>query len=178
VGDSLYGTGRRAPLPTWLKDWQGDGIIARVDSPQIAAALRRTRLPVVDVSAERFRSEFSPGEISTTPPWRGWRRSTWKRRDFRISRIAETGGFWSRQRGAEFKRCLAAAGRRCVDFGEKAKGGRLVGCGTPGDRALVKGTAEAGGRVCAATTGGPCRCSRRVSCSVARAGASGGAGRG
>jgi hypothetical protein len=32
--------GRRAPLPTWLKDWRGDGIIARVDSPQIAAALR------------------------------------------------------------------------------------------------------------------------------------------
>jgi histidinol dehydrogenase len=46
-------------LPTWLKDWRGDGIIARVDSPQIAAALRRTRLPVVDVSAERFSSEFS-----------------------------------------------------------------------------------------------------------------------
>ena len=42
---------RLAPLPGWLPEWEGDGIIARVDSPRIAAALRQTGLPVVDVSA-------------------------------------------------------------------------------------------------------------------------------
>jgi LacI family transcriptional regulator len=36
-------------LPPWLKSWKGHGIIARVFTPAMAAALRRTRLPVVDV---------------------------------------------------------------------------------------------------------------------------------
>lgn len=36
-------------LPPWLKNWKGHGIIARVFTPAMAAALRRTRLPVVDV---------------------------------------------------------------------------------------------------------------------------------
>src|ERR1035437_2236156 len=49
---------RRAPLPGWLADWHGDGILARVDSPQIAASLKKSKLPVVDVSADRPKSEF------------------------------------------------------------------------------------------------------------------------
>jgi LacI family transcriptional regulator len=36
-------------LPPWLKKWKGQGIIARVLTPTMVAALRRTRLPVVDV---------------------------------------------------------------------------------------------------------------------------------
>lgn len=42
----------------WLRHWEGEGIIARVDTPELAAALRRTGLPVVDVGAERAKSEF------------------------------------------------------------------------------------------------------------------------
>lgn len=49
---------RLAPLPEWLQAWRGDGIIARVDTDAMAKALRGTRKPVVDVSAERVRSEF------------------------------------------------------------------------------------------------------------------------
>jgi LacI family transcriptional regulator len=36
-------------LPRWLEKWKGDGIIARVLTPTMARALRRTRIPVVDV---------------------------------------------------------------------------------------------------------------------------------
>ena len=36
-------------LPRWLRNWKGHGIIARVFTPSMAAALRRTQLPVVDV---------------------------------------------------------------------------------------------------------------------------------
>jgi LacI family transcriptional regulator len=43
--------GRGAGLPPWLRDWRGDGIIARVNNAEIARALRRTRVPVVDVAA-------------------------------------------------------------------------------------------------------------------------------
>lgn len=49
---------RLAPVPDWLPGWAGDGVIARVDTDRAARALRSTGLPVVDVSAERARSEF------------------------------------------------------------------------------------------------------------------------
>jgi LacI family transcriptional regulator len=39
--------------PVWLKRWRGNGIIARIENAEIAAAVERTRLPVVDVSAAR-----------------------------------------------------------------------------------------------------------------------------
>ena len=39
--------------PRWLGQWKGDGIIARIETDEIARALRKTKLPVVDVSAAR-----------------------------------------------------------------------------------------------------------------------------
>lgn len=35
--------------PSWLKDWEGDGIIARVENRPMAEAIRRLGLPAVDV---------------------------------------------------------------------------------------------------------------------------------
>ncbi len=35
--------------PGWLTQWEGDGIIARIQNPQLAAAVQATGLPVVDV---------------------------------------------------------------------------------------------------------------------------------
>lgn len=46
--------GRGAPPPAWLDEWQGDGIIARVENEEIARAIERTGLPTVDVSAARL----------------------------------------------------------------------------------------------------------------------------
>jgi LacI family transcriptional regulator len=39
--------------PQWLGRWNGDGIIARIETDEIAASLRKAKLPVVDVSAAR-----------------------------------------------------------------------------------------------------------------------------
>lgn len=36
-------------FPPWLRDWEGDGIIARVESRKMARALKALRVPVVDV---------------------------------------------------------------------------------------------------------------------------------
>lgn len=36
-------------IPAWLATWKGDGIIARVQNPEIAKAVKATGLPVVDV---------------------------------------------------------------------------------------------------------------------------------
>jgi LacI family transcriptional regulator len=45
---------RGAQPPEWLKMWKGDGIIARIETDSIANAIRRTKLPTVDVSAARL----------------------------------------------------------------------------------------------------------------------------
>lgn len=44
---------RGARPPSWLPGWRGDGIIARIETDEIAKAVGRTKLPVVDVSAAR-----------------------------------------------------------------------------------------------------------------------------
>lgn len=36
-------------IPDWLKHWQGDGIIARIENPKVADKLLRVGCPVVDV---------------------------------------------------------------------------------------------------------------------------------
>jgi LacI family transcriptional regulator len=40
--------------PRWLKQWNGHGIIARIENTAMAEALREVRIPVVDVSAARL----------------------------------------------------------------------------------------------------------------------------
>ena len=45
--------GRGDPPPGWLKNWKGEGIIARIENRRIAEAIGRLKLPVVDVSAAR-----------------------------------------------------------------------------------------------------------------------------
>ncbi|MEZ6065896.1 MAG: DNA-binding transcriptional regulator [Planctomycetaceae bacterium] len=44
---------RGAVPPQWLSRWKGDGIIARIETDEIAKAVRRCGVPVVDVSAAR-----------------------------------------------------------------------------------------------------------------------------
>jgi LacI family transcriptional regulator len=39
----------RDPPARWLRGWNGDGVIARIATPQLARALRALRLPTVDI---------------------------------------------------------------------------------------------------------------------------------
>jgi len=50
----LMEQGRGDDPPAWLKGWKGDGIIARIETPRIAAAVVKTGLPAVDLSAARL----------------------------------------------------------------------------------------------------------------------------
>ncbi len=45
--------GRGAPPPLWLDNWNGDGIIARIDTEAMADAMQKLNLPTVDLSASR-----------------------------------------------------------------------------------------------------------------------------
>lgn len=44
---------RGAIPPPWLKDWKGDGVIARVETDEIGLKLKKLRVPIVDLSAAR-----------------------------------------------------------------------------------------------------------------------------
>jgi LacI family transcriptional regulator len=44
---------RGALPPSWLKNWNGDGIIARIETKQIAERLKKYRVPLIDLSASR-----------------------------------------------------------------------------------------------------------------------------
>jgi LacI family transcriptional regulator len=46
--------GRGDDPPPWLADWDGDGIIARIETPRIARAVVKSGLPAVDLSAARL----------------------------------------------------------------------------------------------------------------------------
>ena len=52
---SEHGRGDHAP---WFANWRGDGIIARIDTPAAAAAVRAKRLPTVNVSASGYAPEY------------------------------------------------------------------------------------------------------------------------
>lgn len=49
---------RGAKPPNWLRNWRGNGIIARIETDDIATAVRRLKVPVVDVSAARHLTDI------------------------------------------------------------------------------------------------------------------------
>jgi LacI family transcriptional regulator len=54
----LMEQGRGDDPPEWLADWDGDGIIARVETPRIARAVVKSGVPAVDLSAARLVPEL------------------------------------------------------------------------------------------------------------------------
>lgn len=129
---------RLGPLPGWLRDWEGDGIIARVDSPRIAAALRRTGLPVVDVSAERYASEFPRVSVDNAAV-AALAADHFLAKGFRHFAYAGDPQFlWARQRGAAFARLVQRAGGVCTEVGEGRRRVRR-----PGSDAEIRELAEA-----------------------------------
>jgi LacI family transcriptional regulator len=60
VGEQVRG----ARPPAWLRNWKGDGIIARIETEAIASVVRKMRA----------KSATSPGSRRTIASWRGWRR--------------------------------------------------------------------------------------------------------
>lgn len=118
---------RGAPPPAWLAAWRGDGVIARVDSPAVAAALRKTGRPVADVSAERERSEFPRVSIDNGAvarlaadyfAGRGFR-------DFAFVGDARYG--WSGEWAGAFRARLAETRGRVAVFGERRRADRPTG---------------------------------------------------
>lgn len=108
--------GRGDDPPSWLAHWDGDGIIARIESSNIANAVVSSKLPTVDVSAGRYVPSL---------PW--VEADNWKIAQLAVNHFLERGlrhfaycgdrrFAWSRLRGDLFSELLKAAGHQCHTF--------------------------------------------------------------
>ena len=107
---------RLAPLPGWLRAWQGDGVIARVDTDDMARALRQLGRPVVDVSAERVRSEFPRVTIDNAAVARLAAEHFAEKRLSHLAFCGDARFLWSRERQRSFASRLRAARKQCEVF--------------------------------------------------------------
>ena len=108
--------GRGADVPGWLQDWRGDGIIARVENEAIAAALKATKLPVVDVSAALPQPRF-PRVITDSRAVTQLAAAHLIERGFKhFGYCGEPRFLWAHQRAGYFKDHLRQAGFECSVF--------------------------------------------------------------
>lgn len=113
--------GRGTAVPRWLRDWQGDGVIARVENPRIAAALQRTELPVVDVSAALAQTPFprvaTDGEAGTLLAVEHFR----ERGCRHFAYCGDARFLWSVRRSEFFQKHVRAFGGTCALFSPRSR---------------------------------------------------------
>jgi LacI family transcriptional regulator len=108
--------GRGADVPAWLRQWDGDGVIARVEHAGIARALRATGLPVIDVSAALPRLVFPRVATDAEGAAQLAARHLVDRGLRHFAYCGYRGAHWSRRRGEAFAAAVRASGGTCVQF--------------------------------------------------------------
>lgn len=112
----LVEQGRGATVPGWLKNWDGDGIIARAEHRGIAQALKATGLPVVDVSAAVERSMF-PQVVTDSREVTQVALDHFRDRGLKHIAYCGAAGFrWAAQRGKFFQEQVAELGLELHEF--------------------------------------------------------------
>jgi len=110
---------RGAAPPAWLKHWKGDGIIARIETDAIAAAVRQFHLPMVDVSAARQVAGIPWVETNDEAIARLAAEYLLERGFRDLAFCGETHFNWSRWREEHFVAHVRAAGATCHVFRSK-----------------------------------------------------------
>jgi len=100
-------------LPDWLQHWHGDGIIARVRTSQMAAALAKAGVPVVDVLGDWPEAEVSVVQVDSEAVGRLAAQHFLDRGFRHFGFCAIDGPRWVRQRGDAFVKRVCAAGHDC-----------------------------------------------------------------
>lgn len=105
--------GRSAAPPPWLKRWQGDGIIARIETEAIARRVTALGVPAVNVGAARLLPNL-PCMGTDDAAIARLAVDHFLERGFRHFGYCGVAGFsWSQWRGEHFCRLLAAARYSC-----------------------------------------------------------------
>jgi LacI family transcriptional regulator len=104
---------RGASPPDWLSRWRGDGIIARIETDEIARAVRQTKLPVVDVSAARHLPDIPWVETDDQAIARLAAEHLLERGFRHLAFCGDAGFNWSVWRGQHFEQIVLKAGSQC-----------------------------------------------------------------
>ncbi|HAV63448.1 MAG TPA: XylR family transcriptional regulator [Verrucomicrobiales bacterium] len=105
--------GRGGEPPNWLKNWHGHGIIARIETGEIARAVRATGLPVVNVSASRLAPEF-PCVINDSRAIANLAFVHLRERGFRhVGYFGDARFEWARSHETNFEQLAREAGAEC-----------------------------------------------------------------
>jgi LacI family transcriptional regulator len=110
--------------PEWLRNWRGDGVIARFENPTIAQAVLSLRIPVVNVSAARI----VPGVVCVKTDDQAIARLAAEHlleRGFKNFGYCHVRGFaWSELRRDHFIGAVEGAGHRVHVFSASPSRGR------------------------------------------------------
>lgn len=113
--------GRGDVPPPWLHRWQGDGIIARIENPDIAKAVRAVGVPAVNVSAAGLARQL-PRVTSDSRAVARMAAEHLLERGFRHFGYCGDGRFrWSAIHGRNFAACVREAGFVCSRFASHAE---------------------------------------------------------
>jgi LacI family transcriptional regulator len=107
---SLGESGRGEEAPRWLQRWDGDGVIARIETDSTAKLLSGLKIPIVNVSAGQRLPRAPWVEVAEVEVGR-LAAEHFLERGFRYFAWCGVDRFpWSQQRGAAFTAAVVAAG--------------------------------------------------------------------
>lgn len=105
--------GRGSHPPDWLYRWKGDGIIARVETEQIAEATLTTGAPIVNVSAARIPLPFPSIISSSVMIAQLAAEHLMERRLTSFGYCGDARFPWSTRHGENFQAAIQTAGYSC-----------------------------------------------------------------
>jgi LacI family transcriptional regulator len=129
----LMEQGRGDDPPAWLADWDGDGIIARIETPRIAKAVTHAKLPTIDLSAARLVPTLSWVETDDAQIARVAADHLLERGFKHFAYCGDSRFNWSVWREQYFAQQLRGAGYDCRIYSGKDADGDLA----VGSRALI-----------------------------------------
>lgn len=113
-----HGRGGHAP---WFESWQGDGIIARIDTPAVEASVRAKHLPTVNVSHSGLAAEH-PSVFADGAALAKLAAGHLMERGFRhFGYCGDKRFLWARDYGRHFVAALKQAGHECEVFESQAR---------------------------------------------------------
>jgi LacI family transcriptional regulator len=112
---------RGARPPAWLSTWTGDGIIARIETQAIASAVRRMKIPTVDVSAARRVASIPWVETDDSAIAKIVIRHLIDRGFRTLAYCGEPAFNWSQWRENQFVESAREAGCSCFTFRAKSR---------------------------------------------------------
>ncbi len=112
----LWESSRGDQALSWLRNWKGEGIIARIENKLVAKALEGLRIPVVDVSSARLMTSLPWVETNDMAIAHCAAEHLLERGFKHFAYLGESSFNWSVWREEHFTRIIREAGHPCWSF--------------------------------------------------------------